>query len=391
MRIVYVAYDRFPSSKGAAVHIDAFVSALASSFGHVDLVTVPNDTFAGGQIETRPYALGVTHTAIPVFGRNVIERALHFRRQLLHWWPARVDVAHVRSIFEGFPIAREKQRFCRQLVFEVNGLPSIELKYHYPDVADDRELLKKLRYQEDTCLAAADRVLTVSGVNAAYLVSRGVPRQKIRVIHNGVDTNLFTFRHARPGCDHLKLLYCGTLAAWQGVQLAMEALALYRRDFSAALTVVGEARNRQLRDLERQARRLDIAGHFQLLPPCSQQELAALHHRHDVVLAPLRGNDRNLLQGCCPLKVLEAMSSGTPLISSDIPVVSELATNGRHAVMVKPGSAKAIKDGLLRLHGDPHFAGQLSAASRRHVLQHFTWQHAQGKLRQEYDSLTQIR
>ena len=51
-----------------------------------------------------------------------------------------------RSIFEGLPLLRLKPR--PRLIFEVNGLPSIELKYRYPKVVDDRELMRKLVAQE---------------------------------------------------------------------------------------------------------------------------------------------------------------------------------------------------------------------------------------------------
>ena len=71
------------------------------------------------------------------------------------------------------------------------------------------------------------------------------------------------------------------------------------------------------------------------------------------MLAPLTPGDRNLLQGCCPLKVLEAMASGTPLVASDLPVVRELARAEVDAVLVRPGSAKAIKDAVFRLADDP--------------------------------------
>ena len=98
---------------------------------------------------------------------------------------------HIRSIFEGYPLAKQKPRFCKQLIYEVNGLPSIELKYHYPDVADDDDLLLKLR--EQTRLpSAADQIVTVSQVNARHLQSLGVSADKIEVIPNGVDLSIFT-------------------------------------------------------------------------------------------------------------------------------------------------------------------------------------------------------
>jgi len=39
--------------------------------------------------------------------------------------------------FEGLPLLRLRGR--SRLIFEVNGLPSIELKYRYPRVVDDRD------------------------------------------------------------------------------------------------------------------------------------------------------------------------------------------------------------------------------------------------------------
>ena len=51
----------------------------------------------------------------------------------------KVDVVHVRSIYEGYPLAKRKKDVCDFFVHEVNGLPSIELKYHYPEVDEDDE------------------------------------------------------------------------------------------------------------------------------------------------------------------------------------------------------------------------------------------------------------
>ena len=85
-----------------------------------------------------------------------------FRRRLEHWFHqrGRVSVIHFRSIFEGYWLANNKERLCDRLIYEVNGLPSIELKYRYPAVADDVELLVKLRNQEEHCLQAADQLIT---------------------------------------------------------------------------------------------------------------------------------------------------------------------------------------------------------------------------------------
>lgn len=425
MSIVYLSFDRFPSPKGAATHIDAFVRALGGHFGNVTLITIPSEAASlalrDGPAPHHPRLLvrhpvsvdprasdwqadGVTHHSFEAPGTQFFERVLSFRSQIWMWWQQhfsrkqdRLPIVHFRSVFEGYPIARHKSRFCRQLVFEVNGLPSIELKYRYPNCADDRELLRKLIHQEQVCLDAADLVLTVSQVNAEHLQDRGVPRDRIRVIPNGVDANVFTYRApplVSPAARHqdhpLRILYSGTMSSWQGVGLAIEAVASYLRDRPAQLTLVGHARPYQRRDLLQHAWQLGVQNSVEILDPVSRTTLADLHHQADVILAPLTHSDRNTVQGCCPLKVLEAMSSGTPLVASDLPVVRELATADSEAILVRPGSAKAIKDGLLRLADEPNLAQRLSVAARQRVEQHFTWHRAQTSLTNAYDTLLSV-
>ncbi len=385
--IVYTSFDRFPNQKGAAIHIDAFCRGLHAAFGNVTLITPetsPVMDHANDFPRVRQTSLGVgwEHVVVPAIGDNLMERVLHFRRLADAWWRnRRANVIHFRSIFEGYPLARTRRSRCEKLVYEVNGFPSIELKYHYPSVADDAELLGKLHAQEQYCLEAADLIVTVSQTNAALLLKRGVDARKIRVIPNGVDPEIFAWKppsalNGRP----LMLLYSGTFSPWQGVDLAIEALALLRRDHPAKLVLVGAALPRQLRAIVKLCEQLDMNDQVTILPAATQQELAALHHEADAILAPLRATERNTLQGCCPLKVIEAMSSGTPLIASDLPVVRELAEPDRDALLVRAGSAKAIKDALLRLLQEPTLGTQLSLNARATVERHLTWKRAQAEL-----------
>jgi glycosyltransferase involved in cell wall biosynthesis len=379
--IVYASFDRFPAPKGAAVHIRAFTEALGRAFGGVDLLAIGGDT-------EEPLPEGIRYHPLRAEGPDLIAQAMGFRAQLASWWQgrSRASVVHVRSIFEGYPIARRKERLTEHLVFEVNGLPSIELKYHAPGVAEDEELLRKLVAQEDFCLARADLLLTPSAVTADHLVSRGVAPGRIRVIPNGVDTGLFSFQAPRPWEERpVRLLYSGTMTSWQGVHHAIEACRLLRRDLPAVLTLVGPTRRQQRRELLDLCGELVGEGAVELLEPLPQSELARLHHACDVVLVPLPANDRNLVQGCCPLKLLEAMASGTPVVASDLPVVRAAAEHGEHALLVRPGSPKAIAEAVQALKADPALGPRLSQQARARVERDFTWARAQESLVAAYE------
>ncbi|AHJ28731.1 glycosyltransferase family 4 protein [Nodularia spumigena CS-584] len=384
-QIAYISFDIVPAPKGAAIHIAAFSQSLAAAFGHIQLVTVSPTT---EHIENHELFPQVMQIMLPAVGRNLISRVLYFQNLLRGWLQNRHFAAiHIRSIYEGFVIALNKKQYCDQLIFEVNGLPSIELKYRYPGVVEDRELLHKLNSQEQICLTAADLIITPSHVTAAYLQSRDVPANKIRVIPNGVDLDVFTYNH-NCGMDIcLQIIYFGTLSPWQGVNLAIEALELINKDVPAYLTVIGQAKDDQIKKLQQLALKLGIADKLTILEPTSQIQLVEYIHASDMIVAPLMPSDRNLLQGCCPLKILEGMATGVPVIASDLPVVRELGEDTVHFLLVKPGSAKAIKDAVLQLHEHRELATKLAENARQRIEKYYTWKLAGKALTAAYAQL----
>jgi len=384
--IIYASFDRFPAPKGAAVHIRAFVEALGAAFGHVELVALRDS----GAAPAGPLALaeGLTFHPLESRGKDLVAQALSFRAHLAEWWRGRprAAVVHVRSIFEGYPVARRKEALTDALVFEVNGLPSIELKYHYPDVADDAELLRKLVAQEEACLSRADLVVTPSAVTAEYLVTRGVDASRVEVIPNGADLEVFRYAPPRPPEPGrpVRLLYSGTMTSWQGVHHAIEACRLLRRDLPTVLTLVGPLRRHARRALLDRCGDLLMEGAVELLEPLPQAELAALHHACDVVLVPLPVNDRNCVQGCCPLKLLEAMATGTPVVASHLPVVRTLAEPDE-VMLIRPGAPKAIAEAVKALWADPALGLALSTKARARVERDFPWSRAGEALVRAYE------
>ncbi|MBD2206419.1 glycosyltransferase family 4 protein [Calothrix sp. FACHB-1219] len=384
-KIAYIAFDTVPAPKGAAIHIQAFSIALATAFEDIHLITV-SPTVTG--IDTQEIYPQVRQTTFPAIGETLIHRVLYFRHSLLNWLQGkRFESIHIRSIYEGYPIARNKQKYCDRLIFEVNGLPSIELKYRYPAVAEDRELLHKLYSQEQICLEAADLIITPSSITSEYLQNRSISVDKIRVIPNGVDLKIFTNDQGQMTNDKLEIIYFGTLSPWQGVNLAVEALALINREFPANLKVIAQAREYQIKALKQLALKLGVADKLTILEPISQTQLVTHIHTSDVIFAPLMPSDRNLVQGCCPLKILEGMATGIPVIASYLPVVRELGEDGVHFLLVKPGSAKSLKDAVLRWQNEPELGEKLAINARQRIEDNYTWQRAGAALIKAYTEL----
>ncbi len=383
-RLAYISFDQTPAAKGASTHIVAFVRGLAAAFGSIDLVTVSGTAQARGPFERWP---GVVHWELPALGISLVERVLHFSGFLTNWLePRDYDLIHFRSPFEGLPILRRRKGAA--LIFEVNGLPSIELKYRYPGCEDDWELMRKLEAQDRACVAAVDRIVTPSSVTRDFLVhARGAIYEKVAVIPNGVDLELFRSSAALTASNFYRLLYFGTLSSWQGVELAIRAVAQVD---GAVLAIVGTGTASRKNALALLAKKLGIKNRVVIKAAVSQAELAEELAGCDAVLAPLLWNDRNALQGCCPLKVLEGMAAARPVIASDLQVVRELGIHEEHLLLTEPGSVDSLVAAIVRLRSDPVLSAKLSSNARRRVEQCYTWTRSVASLVEVYRDIIDL-
>jgi glycosyltransferase involved in cell wall biosynthesis len=73
-----------------------------------------------------------------------------------------------------------------------------------------------------------------------------------------------------------------------------------------------------------------------------------------------------------PLKMFEYMASGTPIVATDLPSVREVLRDGENAVLVAPGDAGALAEGIRQVMESPD-RGQLLAMQARNDVTALTW------------------
>src|SRR5215216_5712147 len=241
-RVLYTAFDIVPSPKGASTHILHNIRGLVNSQYDVHLLT-PNDGVL--PLEDTMDGARVTRVAQDL-SHTFLERAVHFGKSVLAHLTLHpdYDVVHYRNIWDGLAVAQNKKRFGYKTLFEVNGLPSIELKYHYPGI--DSILLAKIKEQEIATLHLSDTIICPSNVTRDYIASLGLSRKLVTVIPNGVSPSDFppSPLPAREGRVPV-LLYIGTLADWQGLEVMIKALPKILEQQNVQLRIVGRGRSRQ--------------------------------------------------------------------------------------------------------------------------------------------------
>jgi glycosyltransferase involved in cell wall biosynthesis len=99
--------------------------------------------------------------------------------------------------------------------------------------------------------------------------------------------------------------------------------------------------------------------------------------RHALVsVAPLSECARNLQQGCAPLKILESMAAGVPVVASDLPAVREILEDGVHGRLVAPDRPAELARALRILLEYPEVRVAMGQQARRHLGDNLAWGHS---------------
>ena len=383
-RVLYTAFDVVPSPKGASTHIIHNLRGLVERGYEVRLMT-PSD----GILPLEDALDGAQVTRVPQdLSQNFLARAADFGRAVMRHValaPA-YDVVHYRSVWCGLPLAQARRTHGYKTLFEVNGLPSVELKYHYPTI--EPELLAKIKEQEIATLHLSDAIICPSHVTRDYIASLGLDRRLVAVIPNGVSPSDF-FASPLPSREGRvpTLLYIGTLADWQGLDVLIKALPKILERHEVRLQIVGRGRSRQRKLLAKHIRKLGLTEHVLVQPAVPHHEVPALMAGADICVAPLGLNDRNVTQGACPIKVLEYMAAGRPLLASNMPIVRELVREDMDALLFSPNDPEDLARQALALLNDFELSKRLAESASERALTKFTWHESQKKLGKVYERL----
>ena len=153
------------------------------------------------------------------------------------------------------------------------------------------------------------------------------------------------------------------------------------------LRIVGRGRSRQRKLLAKQIRKLGLEEYVSVEGSVAHHQVAEIIASADVCLAPLALNDRNVTQGCCPIKIIEYMACARPIVASNLPVVRELVREDIDALLFNPGDINDLARQVLTLLENPSTADKIAGSAGKRARDKFSWHQAQKKLLRVYADL----
>jgi len=240
----------------------------------------------------------------------------------------------------------------------------------------------------------ADRLVAVctsvaDELNAYY----GIPKERIRVVFNGVDTETFKpspdkqrFRRELGVEGDPVVLFVGHFGLRKGSHLLLKAApAIIERFPQSLFVLVGGTPSflgsdiywGMLQDLAVQS---GISKQVRFVGTVPYDEVVRYYLAADLFVLP------TLYEGL-PKVVLEAMACGLPVVTTRVSGNTDVVVNGETGVLIEPQSVEQLQDAILNLLSDPEMMRQMGLRGRQRALEKFTWERAAKQVLDVYDEI----
>jgi glycogen synthase len=298
-----------------------------------------------------------------------------------------IDVVHCHTWYTHLAGCLVKQLTGARLVLTTHSLEP-----HRPwKVEQLGSAYNASSWVERTAYENADGVIAVSAsmrddVQSLY----GVPRDKIRVIHNGIDLNQYRPKPdpgvlARFGIDPNQpfVLFVGRITRQKGIIHLVEAIKSIRDGVQVVLCAGAPDTPEIGREMAARVEkaRLESSNPIIWIPEIvPKDEIIALYTQASLFVCPSVYEPFGIIN-------LEAMACGTPVVASAVGGIIEVVIPGKTGLLVPVDAeggtdfepkdparfALDLADAINRLIDDPERLKEMGARSRERVEHFFSW------------------
>lgn len=377
---VYATFDVFPSSKGASTHIQEMITEASNHCDELQLYCLRgNDNLPAIQKE-KNILIKRYYTEEKL---NYIQKASLFSQQLfldIENDKKNIKIGHFRDIWSGMGLVSQPSI---KTIFEVNAFTSIELPYRFSNLTPS--FIEKIKTLEKQCLEKCTAIITPSKVTKNVIVEEyKIDQDKITVIPNG--THIPEHFEKPADAPNQYIIYFGAIQPWQGIDVLLKAMT-YLKDFeNLKLLICLSVKEKAFKQHKKMVEKLGLEDSIILKSKLSKGELYNYIHFAEASIAPLKACDRNLIQGCCPLKVLETMACKTPIIASDIPVIRELVSE-KEALFFDVDREQDLARCIRFILDNPEKKTTYIKNAFKKVTTDFLWKTQRSKLQKIYEKL----
>jgi glycosyltransferase involved in cell wall biosynthesis len=221
----------------------------------------------------------------------------------------------------------------------------------------------------------ADKIICYTETERDQLIDLGIHPEKISVIHNGIDTELFA-----PLTDvtpKKQILWIGKYVPGKGVEYLLRGFQLFSSEFpDYTLLMIG--RGPQKDDCLRMIEDLGLTEKVILRDFADNKDLPEIYQQSSLFVLP------SLMEGV-PRTILEAMACGVPVACTELPQLVKIVSGCGLLFPLK--DPEALAAALSTLVSDPEMAQTCGKNGRERAVSMYSWSDTVSKTQDLYASL----
>ena len=281
-----------------------------------------------------------------------------------------------------------KSHFLVRLSGIPNSIPWIAFHHGYTSTTWRTDLYNEL---DRWSLKAATQMVTVSHASLGQLRTKGVPSERVKVIHNAVPTGYGIDTGDSSQIDALRstlgipvgqkvILSVGRLSKEKDQVSLVEAISELQDSFSPYLVILGEGP--EYKTILEKTRLLGLTD--KVILTGQQGHIGPFYSLADVVVISSRSEGS-------PNVLLEALAAGVPLVATSVGGIPEMVKDGEHALLVPHGDPWQMASAIARIFAETDVARSLIENGRKLVHTRFSPAERVKTLAQMYRHILQSR
>lgn len=196
-------------------------------------------------------------------------------------------------------------------------------------------------------------------------VKQHLPELKIKKIPNGVDTDYFKPPKSKPKIPPVIILGVGRLMVRKGFQYFIKAAAKIKKERKFRFKIILLGSGEYGEKLKKISFKFSLDDKIEFVDTVPYKELRRYYQKAHIFCLP------SLAEGM-PLAMIEAMSCGCALLTTNVAGNQELVKQGVNGYLVEAGNADELKKGLLRLLKKPKEILTMGKESRK-LAKKYDW------------------
>ncbi|UCC60174.1 MAG: glycosyltransferase family 4 protein [Dehalococcoidia bacterium] len=214
-----------------------------------------------------------------------------------------------------------------------------------------------------------DQVITVSECSALEIERLiGIPTSRIRVVYNGVDTNLFRNNNGIAKEARSMIFVGNTEDRKKGIIHLLQALRMIKGECPVKLTIVdgGAPETTYAPALVSE---YGLESQVTIVRRLSSEDLVRRYSSAEIAAVP------SLFEGF-GFPAAEAMACELPVITTKAGALPELVSDGDNGILIDPGDVRALAAAIKLLLEDKEMRHRMGHAGREKVKRKFNWEQA---------------